>query len=115
MLRLMSTSKVGIAYVTFKNKGAFSRKEASKMVKFEEIDLKEDEKWDEEGFKIRVVEWNIENYRQKLEAKFEDKTETWYFGLHEQNFIELFDGALTINDKGANFKKKVQKISIETK
>ncbi|MEE8358820.1 MAG: hypothetical protein V3R82_05350, partial [Candidatus Hydrothermarchaeales archaeon] len=63
------------------------------MVKFEEIDLKEDEKWDEEGFKIRVVEWDVANYRQKLEARFEDKTKTWYFGLHEQNFIELFDGA----------------------
>ncbi len=115
MLRLMSTSKVGIAYVTFKNKDAFSRKEASKMVKFEEIDLKEDGKWGEEGFTIKVVECDIENYRQKLEARFKDTTETWYFGLYEQNFIELFDGALLINDKGANFKKKVQKISIETK
>lgn len=85
------------------------------MVNFEEIDLKEDEKWGEEGFKIRVVEWDIENYRQKLEARFEDKTETWYFGLQEKHSVELFDGALLINDKGANFKKKVQKISIETK
>ena len=84
------------------------------MVKFEEIDLKEDGKG-EEGFTIKVGEWNPENYRQKLEARFEDKTETWYFGLHEKHSIELFDWALLINDKGANFKKKVQKSSIETK
>ncbi len=86
------------------------------MAKYDDIKLKEDKEWSEEGFTIKVVKWDIENYRQKLEARFEDKTETWYFGLHENNgVIVLFEGALTINDKGANFKKNVQTISIETK
>lgn len=84
------------------------------MVKYE-VELKEDGEWSGDGFTIRVDEWDLENYKQKLEAKFEDKTETWYFGLYEKHNVELFDGALTINDKGANFKDKIQRISVETK
>ncbi|MFQ5974921.1 MAG: hypothetical protein ACE5J5_01205 [Candidatus Hydrothermarchaeales archaeon] len=85
------------------------------MVKNKEIELTEKEEWSGDGFKIRVVKWDLKNYKQKLEAKFEDKTETWYFGLYEKKNVVLFDGALTINDKGANFKNKIQKLIVETK
>ncbi len=85
------------------------------MTMYAEIELKGKKAWSEEGYKIKVVEWDTENYKQKLEAKSGDKTETWYFGLQEQNSVVFFNGSLTVNDKGASFKNTVQTVSVETK
>lgn len=115
LITLMSIRKVRIDSANFNNKDSFLGEEVSELITFKEIKLVENQEWEGEGCIIKVIKRDVENYVQNLEAKFNDKIETWQFGLYEKKSIDLFDGALSIRDGGADFKNKIQKIRVEIK